>query len=151
MKYSQFYIKIFYIILVLLLGLGLVRFLYYLYTNHNKNMLVNEILNQWTKQTNGSYNKQTRGVHTDDYFLYFSKDKDYKTHIHLVTNNFYSNFYDFLSIFFNPRFEIIPTTQLGYIIKKNNEYLPPVKINQTKESYDICKDMIEMYKNINMC
>jgi hypothetical protein len=42
---------------------------------------VNEILHQWTKQTNGSFNIQTRGVHTDDYFLYFSKHKNYETHI----------------------------------------------------------------------
>jgi len=134
---------IFYIILFLFL----VRFLYYLYLIFSKNMLINEILYEWIKQTKGSFKKQTEGVYTDDYFLSFTKEPDQETHVHLITDKFYSNFKEFFTTYFYPNFEIIPTVTVGYVVKKNNTHLTPVRINQQNDAQMICKNIIEMYKN----
>ena len=114
MKYRLIYILVSSVIFLLL-----IRWLYYLYINNNKNNLLNKILKQWKTQTNNAYiQKVTMGVYTDDYILSFSEIPNQKTHVHLVTNQFYSNFNEFISLCFKPQFELIPTTTIGYIIKK---------------------------------
>jgi len=110
-------------------------------------MLINEILYEWIKQTKGSFKKQTEGVYTDDYFLSFTKEPDQETHVHLITDKFYSNFKEFFTTYFYPNFEIIPTVTVGYVVKKNNTHLTPVRINQQNDAQMICKNIIEMYKN----
>lgn len=146
MKYRLIYILVSSVIVLLLL-----RCVYYLYINNNKNMLLNKILQQWKKQTNNAdIQKVTMGVYTDDYILSFSEIRDQKTHIHLITNQFYSNFNEFISLFFKPQFELIPTTTIGYVIKKNSKHLMPIKINQQNDPYIIVQNMIEMYETIDM-
>ena len=146
MKYRLIYILVSSVIFLLL-----IRWLYYLYINNNKNNLLNKILKQWKTQTNNAYiQKVTMGVYTDDYILSFSEIHDQKTHIHLITNQFYSNFNEFISLFFKPQFELIPTTTIGYIIKKNSKYLTPIQINQQNDPYNIVQNMIKTYETIDM-
>jgi hypothetical protein len=146
MKYK--FIHILFAIIIFLL---LVRFLYYLCIHYNKNCLINTILKQWKIQTNnGKIEKLNYGVYTNDYLLFFSETDNPKTHVHLVTNKFYSNFNEFISLFFKPQFEIIPTVTIGYIIKKNNKYLSPIQLNQEKDPDHIVKHIIATYKAIDM-
>ena len=146
MKYRLIYILFSSVIFLLL-----IRWLYYLYINNNKNNLLNKILKQWKIQTNNAYIQKVRkGVYTDDYFLSFSEIPNQKTHIHLITNQFYTNFNEFISLFFKPQFELIPTTTIGYVIKKNSKYLTPIQINQQNDAYIIVKHMIKTYETIDM-
>jgi len=137
---------LFYIILTLIV----IRFLYYLYVHYTKNNLVEQILYQWKKQTNGNIQKATEGVYTDDYFLSFNEKHDNKTHIHLITNKFYANFDEFITLFFRPNCEIIPTVTIGYVIKKNNRYLQPIKINQYNDAQTICYHMIKSFEQLDL-
>ena len=126
-----------------------IRYLYYLYIQNKKNKLVESILVEWKKQTNGNIQKVKLGVYTDDYFLSFTKNHDTENHIHLITNKYYSDYKDFLRLFFYQQFEIVPTVTIGYIIKKNNNYLNPMKINQNKDAREICYHMRESYEELN--
>jgi len=136
---------LFYIILFLFL----LRFLYCVYINYTKNNLVKQLLHEWTIKTNGYVKEVKLGVYTDDYFLSFSDSHDRKNHIHLITHKFYSNLDEFISIFFTPQFEIVPTFTIGYVIKKNNKHSLPIKINQQKDTPIICYHMIKTYETFN--
>ena len=145
MKYkSQF--SIFYIILLALI----LRFLYYLYIHYKKNIMINKIIDNWKERTGGNVEHAYSGIYTEDYFLFFSDNHDKRNHIHLITNNFYSNYDEFINKFFNPNFEVIPTVTIGYMIKKNNKYLPPMRINLNNDPQAICYNMIKSYKELNV-
>jgi len=134
-----------YIFIILLV----VRYIYYLFIQYKKNKVIESILSEWKKQTNGNIQKVYMGVYTDDYFLSFTKNHDVENHIHLITNKYYSNYKDFMRIFFYQPFEMIPNVTIGYIIKKNNNYLNPMKINQNKDANEICYHMRESYEELN--
>jgi hypothetical protein len=145
MKYKSL-IVIFYIILLLFI----LRFLYYLYIHHKKNILIQQIIEDWKKRTGGIVENAYSGIYTDDYFLFFSNNHDKKNHIHLITNHFYSNYEQFIQLFFKPTFQIIPTVTIGYVIKKNDSYLPPMKINLNNDAQAICYYMIKSFKKLEM-
>ena len=145
MKYKLL-IFIFYIILLLLLF----RFLYYLYIHRKKNILIQQIIQNWKERTGGIVENAHSGIYTDDYFLFFSNTHDKKNHIHLITNHFYSNYEQFIQLFFKPTFEIIPIVTIGYMIKKNNKYLQPMKINLNNDPQAICYNMIKSFKKLEM-
>jgi hypothetical protein len=134
------------IILILLLILFLTRSIYSYIIEYNNNKLIQQILNEWKRQTGGSFKKSMMGVFTDDYFLYFPELDDQKNHIHLVTNRFFFNNSEFFSSLFHPRMEVIPTTHIGYIIKKNNSHFPPSKISPLHTPHEICYNMIRIFK-----
>jgi hypothetical protein len=142
----NYLVTTFYVILFILF----VRFLYYLFIHYYNNKLIQQIIKTWKEKTNGNVEKVYLGVYTNDYLLSFSTNHDRKNHIHLVTNNFYSNYNEFISFFFKPRFEIIPATTIGYIIKKNNKYLPPIKINKNADPQHICYHMIKSYQVLDL-
>jgi len=145
MKYKSL-IVIFYIILLLFI----LRFFYYLYIHHKKNILIQQIIENWKERTGGIVENAYSGIYTDDYFLFFSNNHDKKNHIHLITNHFYSNYEQFIQLFFKPNFQIIPTITIGYVIKKNDSYLPPMKINLNNDAQAICYYMIKSFKKLEM-
>jgi hypothetical protein len=145
MKYKSL-IVIFYIILLLFI----LRFFYYLYIHHKKNILIQQIIENWKERTGGIVENAYSGIYTDDYFLFFSNNHDKKNHIHLITNHFYSNYEQFIQLFFKPNFQIIPTVTIGYVIKKNDSYLPPMKINLNNDAQAICYYMIKSFKKLEM-
>lgn len=145
MKYKLLII-IFYIILLLLIF----RFLYYLYIHNTKNILIQQIIENWKERTGGIVENAYSGIYTEDYFLFFSNNHDTKNHIHLITNHFYSNYDQFIQLFFKPTFEVIPTVTIGYIIKKNDRYLPPMRINLKNDPQAICYNIIKAYKELDM-
>ena len=136
-------------LLYIIILLFVIRYLYYLFIEYKKNELIKNILAEWKKQTNGNIQKVKLGVYTDDYFLSFTKNNDVENHIHLITNKYYSDYKDFLRLFFYQQFEMIPSITIGYIIKKKNNYLNPMKINQNKDAREICYHMRESYEELN--
>ena len=145
MKFKYLF-NTFYIILFLLC----IRFLYYLYIHYIKNKLIQEIIQNWKERTNGIVESANSGIYTNDYFLYFFRKSDKANHIHLITNNFYYNYNDFIKLFFNPTFELIPKVRIGYVIKKNNKYLPPNIINLDNDAQSICYNIIKSYKTLDI-
>jgi hypothetical protein len=113
--------------------------------------LIQQIIQNWKERTNGGIVENAHsGIYTDDYFLFFSDNHDKKNHIHLITNSFYSNYEEFINYFFKPTFEIIPTVTIGYMIKKNNNYLPPMRINLNNDPQAICYNMIKSFKKLDI-
>jgi hypothetical protein len=101
--------------------------------------LITQILHNWKEKFGGYIQKDKRGLYEGDYYLNFSEIKDNKTHVHLITHNFTY-----------PSFELIPSTRIGYVVKKDTKHLEPVKINETDNPEKICLDMIKLYENFDM-
>jgi len=141
MKYRLLQI-LFYIILLLLA----IYFLYYLYIQHKKDIMIKQILHHWKEKIGGYIKRDKRGLYKNDYFLNFSKTEDNERHVHLATNNFYSNFEDLKYQSFN----LIPTATIGYVVKKDEKHLEPVKIDENDSPEKICLDMIKLYENFDM-
>ncbi len=141
MKYTSLQI-IFYIIILLIA----IYFLYYLYIYHKKHIMIKQILNEWKEKTGGYIKRDKKGLYEDDYYLIFPNDPDRNTHVHLATNNFHAKFGNFNY----PTFEFIPTATIGYVIKKNNRHLQPVKIEEKDSPDKICLHIIKLYENFDI-
>jgi hypothetical protein len=100
--------------------------------------LITKILQYWREKTGGCIKKDKNNLYEGDYYLNFSEIKDDKNHVHLITHNFTY-----------PSFELIPTTTIGYVIKKDTKHLYPMKIDETDSPDKICLDMINLYKNFD--
>jgi len=109
--------------------------------------MVKQLLHEWKKKTGGYIKKDKKGLYEDDYYLIFPDDPARNTHIHLVINNFQSKFVNSNS---NPPFQLIPTTTIGYVVKKDTKHLQPIKIDETDSPDKICLHMIKLYENFDM-
>jgi len=108
--------------------------------------MIKQILHHWKEKIGGYVEKDKKGLYEGDYYLSFSEIKDDKKHIHLLTHNFETKIGDFTY----PSFELIPSTTIGYVVKKDTKHLQPIKIDETENPEKICLDIINLYENFDM-
>jgi hypothetical protein len=108
--------------------------------------MIKQILHHWKEKIGGYIKRDKQYLYKDDYYLNFSNTEDNNTHVHLVKNNFYTKNINSNSNIF---FQLIPNTNIGYVVQKNNKYLEPVKIYETDSPDKICLQMINLYENFD--
>jgi len=57
-----------------------------------KKKIIQKIITEWKKQTNGIVKIDTSTVYKNDYYLMLGNFDDYNNHIHLVLKNKYGNY-----------------------------------------------------------
>jgi hypothetical protein len=160
--------KIYYFLLKIFLFSLLLYFLYFLYKFFKKKKIVNDIIKEWKKQTNGKVIKDKNDSSLKD-------DNDY-SHVHLILNpdniiylngeylfnneniSIMNEEYKNNKIYFN--FLKIMNFEIYYIPKKfdkhpekivnNNKYYIFSKINQNKPVKEIVEEMIINYNNFHV-
>jgi hypothetical protein len=126
------------ILFIILTVVVIFLLLYKLYYYYQKQKLINEILEEWKKITNGgAVDKDTETNFKGDYYLSLNSD-DYYSHIHLIINDI---------IFKNPedKYEQ-PCYNLCYMAKKYDLHSELHYIDQNRSPKVIVEDMYrELY------
>ena len=122
-------------ILIILISLILVILFYIIILFIKKYILINQILTEWKKKTNGDFIKMDNSTnYIYDYYLSFTPYENYNSHIHLLIFKSYK-LYNFL--------------ELSYVVKKNNMHSKKIIINLNKKPNEICNEMIYNFDNFD--
>jgi len=105
-------------------------------TFFEKKKFIYSIINEWKKQTNGSYSIDKNTAYKYDYYLSFNKKGDYYNHIHIVLKNFPVNHNTHNNIVYVMKKYNIKTNQIEHSV---------VRISIFSDPYIVVRNMIKKY------
>ena len=96
-------------------------------SKYKHSQLVQNILQEWTAQTNGKghITRDVGTIYKCDYYLSLSNTDNHDTHVHLIIRNFYKNSRTQTGSPFVRKSNNV----LGYCIKKRGSHSAPVTIH----------------------
>ena len=116
---------------IILIIIILVSYIFYIYFKKLK--LIDQIISEWRKQTNGFVKKDEHHYY-GDYYLSVNPLGNYDSHIHLITNN--HSFIHFYNVF--------------YMLKKDDIHSHIFIINKNKNVPEIVTEMINNYNKFEI-
>jgi len=114
-------------------------------TRCNHRPIIRNILKEWKAQTKGTLKKS--GKHSKygcDYYLSNGNQDNRRTHVHLITKNYFDNKLTKRKTPFKPK-----NNKIGYCIKKNGKHSRPTLIQPTSSAKQIVSQMRKTMKTYN--
>jgi len=106
----------------------------------NNRPIVRNIIKEWKAQTNGTLKKSAPGKYGCDYYLSNGNQDNRRTHVHLITKNYFDNTTQKKQNTFEPK-KKNKNNQVGYCIKKNGKHCASTVIRPTSSAKQIVEQM----------
>jgi hypothetical protein len=103
---------------------------------YKKTKFIQNILNEWKKQTSGFIEKDKEGRYKNDYYLDLNNAPNYNNHIHLILHNFSTNH--------NTR-DILCMMKKFNIPDEKVIHSKPYKVNINSDPKKVVRNMIQKY------
>ena len=103
--------------------------------------IIRNIIKEWKVQTRGTVKKSSPGKYDCDYYLSNSNKHNTKSHVHLITKNYFDNTTQKKHPLFEPK-----NNKIGYCIKKNWKHCASTFIQPASSAKQIVGKMRKSMK-----
>jgi len=105
--------------------------------------IIRSIIKEWKAQTRGTVKKSRLGKYGCDYYLSNGNKDNTKTHVHLITKNYFDNTLSNRVQYFEPKKK---NNQVGYCIKKKGSHCASTIIQPASSAKQIVGKMKQSMK-----